>query len=127
MLQIVFPFGWKHLFALHSSTCCKPESPELTPLQRQPLKNNLSFQTNYSKLPDDNGGAPKLNRVVGGLIPNREIVSLLDKETSLVVKCLPCSQKKEKEKEKEKTFVLKSTLPLESYSMFDAIRCMYKA
>ena len=29
------------------------------------------------KLPDDSGEVPKLNGVVGGSIPNREIVSLL--------------------------------------------------
>jgi hypothetical protein len=30
------------------------------------------------KLPDDGGKAPKLHGVVGGSIPSREIVSLLD-------------------------------------------------
>ena len=31
-----------------------------------------------SKLPNDSGKVPKLNRVVGGLLPDCEIVSLLD-------------------------------------------------
>ena len=31
------------------------------------------------KLPDDSGEVRKPNRVVGGLVPHREIVSLLDK------------------------------------------------
>ena len=34
------------------------------------------------KLLDDRGKVPKLNGVVGGLNPDREITSLLDKESS---------------------------------------------
>ena len=32
------------------------------------------------KLPDDSGEVPKPNKVVGGLILGREIISLLDKK-----------------------------------------------
>ena len=51
------------------------------------------------KLPDDSEEVPKLNGVVGGSIPNYEIISLLDGKTSHVVeKHLMCSKKKKEKK-----------------------------
>jgi hypothetical protein len=49
-----------------------------------------------SRLPDDSGEVPKPNIVVGGSIPGREIVSLLDIIISQMVKCLMCSKKQKK-------------------------------
>ena len=43
------------------------------------------------KEPNDSGEVPKPNGVVGGSIPDHEIVSLLDEKTSQVVKRLLCS------------------------------------
>ena len=50
------------------------------------------------KLLDDSGEVPKLNGVVGGLIPDCEFISLLDIKTSEVVKCNMFSQNKNKNK-----------------------------
>jgi hypothetical protein len=49
------------------------------------------------KLPDDSGEVPKSNGVVGGSIHGREIISLLE-GTSQVVMHLMCFKKRQKEK-----------------------------
>ena len=48
------------------------------------------------KLLDDSGTVPKTNKMVGGSIPDHEIVCILNKKTSQVVKCLLCSKKNTK-------------------------------
>ena len=55
------------------------------------------------KLLDDSGELPKLKEVVGSSIPDREIVSLLDKFSHVVKRLIcPPPQKKEKRKKKKK-------------------------
>jgi hypothetical protein len=48
------------------------------------------------KLPDDSEEVSKPNGMVGGLIPNREVFSLLDKKKSHVIKHLLCSKTNQK-------------------------------
>ena len=48
------------------------------------------------ELPHDSGVVPKLNGVVGGSVPSREIISMLDGTTSQVVKSASCIQTKNK-------------------------------
>ena len=48
------------------------------------------------KLLDESGEVPESNGVVGGSIPNREIVSLLDGKSNQVVKRLLCSPKRKR-------------------------------
>ena len=52
------------------------------------------------KLPNDSEKVPKLNGVVGGSIPNREVVSLLDRKRArwLNTSCVPEKKKEKKEK-----------------------------
>jgi hypothetical protein len=57
------------------------------------------------KLLDDSGELPKPNKMIGGLIPGREIISLLDR-TNHVVKRLMCPlppQRKRKEKNRKES------------------------
>jgi hypothetical protein len=52
------------------------------PIDRIPHFTTLQiYVPNDPKLMDDGGEVPKLNGVVSGLIPSREIVSLVDKKT----------------------------------------------
>ena len=55
------------------------------------MSNPLLLVQYDPKLPDDSGEVPKPNGVVGGWNPGYEIICLLDRKTSQVVKCLPCS------------------------------------
>jgi hypothetical protein len=50
------------------------------------------------KLPDDSGDVPKLNGVVGGSIPSREIISLLEGKQAKWSKAHHVFQQKKKEK-----------------------------
>ena len=74
--------GWTSSYIGSLLDDCSPVNKELVLDQRDP------------KLLDDSGEVPKLNGVVGGLIIGCEIVSLLDKKTSQVVKRLIWFNKK---------------------------------